>query len=153
LSRITAITLDAGQRGPAVAAEREKIISELLQENVFDLKGERGPYSLVISLQEDRLVIDAACDATGHREDLRLPLAPLRRQIKDYALICDNFQKMAQEGHIHKLEAIDMGRRALHDEGAALVVEALDGKVLLDKPTARRLFSLVYMLHLRTIHP
>jgi uncharacterized protein (UPF0262 family) len=156
-SKIIALTLDdesLAARSSDLEMERHRAISDLLCENSFRLKTPpeaAGPYRLILSLRDNRLVIDVGCDASGVRQDIALPLAPLRRQIQDYTAICDNFYKLAREGDRFRLEAVDMGRRAMHDEAAALLAETLEDKVILDKTTARRLFSLVYVLHARTI--
>jgi len=156
--RIIGVTLDSKSlttRAADIEVEKHRAVSDLLHENSFRLKTPEtaeGPYNLTLSLQEGRLVIDVGCVRTGHREGLQLALAPLRKHISDYVIICDNFYKTARAGQIHRLEAIDAGRRAVHDEGAGLLAEALEDKVLLDKPTARRLFSLVYVLHMRGIN-
>jgi uncharacterized protein (UPF0262 family) len=71
--------------------------------------------------------------------------------MQDYTVLCDNFYKTARMGQIHQLEAIDAGRRSIHDEAALLLAETVENKVILDKPTARRLFSLIYVLHIRTL--
>jgi uncharacterized protein (UPF0262 family) len=156
-SRIVAITLDTGTmaaRSADLEMERHRAISDLLCENSFRLKAPdtaMGPYRLHLSLVGDRLLLDVGCNGTGHQEGIPLPLTGLRRQINDYAIICDNFYKAARAGEMHRLEAIDMGRRGMHDEAAEMLAEALEDKVILDKTTARRLFSLVYVLHARTI--
>jgi uncharacterized protein (UPF0262 family) len=141
-------------RSTDLEMERHRVISDLLQENSFALKNAEtagGPYHLRLSLEEDRLVIDIDCATTSHRESVSFALKPLRRQIQDYTIVCDNFYKTAQAGEMHRLEAIDAGRRSIHDEAAEILAEALENKVRLDKTTARRLFSLVYVLHARTV--
>jgi uncharacterized protein (UPF0262 family) len=154
VTRIIGVSLDSSTiaaRAPDVEVERHRVISDLLHDNSFRLKGTEGPYTLALSLGGDRLIIEILCGKTGHREAISLVLAAFRRQIQDYALICDSFYKTARAGEMHRLEAIDMGRRAMHDEAALLLAEALEDKVILDKPTARRLFSLVYVLHARNM--
>ena len=152
------VTLDTQSFGmcPAeVELERHKAISDLLSANSFQLVtagATGGPYRLALSIVEERLVMGVACSVTGGREDVHLPLAPLKSQINDYVIICDNFHKMARAGQFHKLEAVDMGRRAVHDEAAESLSSAVEGKVVLDKMTARRLFSLVYVLHMRGVN-
>lgn len=135
-----------------IEIERHKAISDLLHENSFRLirpETASGPYRLLLSLSQDDLEMQAFCTASGHEEIIRLGLFPLRGHIKDYVIICDNFYKTAKSGHFHKLEALDAGRRGLHDEAALLLAELLENKVILDKSTARRLFSLLYVLHMR----
>lgn len=152
--RIIAVTLDSGSiaaRSTDLEMERHRVISDLLVENSFRLKGADGPYRLALSLNGDGLIIAVGCDATGHAEDLRMPLKSFKRHIQDYTIVCDNFYKTAKAGELHRLEAIDAGRRSIHDEAAEMLAETLEDKVILDKTTARRLFSLVYVLHARTI--
>jgi uncharacterized protein (UPF0262 family) len=155
--RIIALTLDdtsLAARSADLEMERHRAISDLLCENSFRLKEPDwagGPYRLVLSLRDNRLIIDVGCNESGHTQEIALALSPLRRLILDYTAICDNFYKLARAGEMHRLEAVDMGRRGMHDEGAGILAESLEDKVILDKTTARRLFSLVYVLHARTI--
>ena len=89
------------------------------------------------------------CTKSGHEAEIPVPLSGLKKHINDYVIVCDNFYKTARAGEIHRLEAIDAGRRSIHDEAAELIAEILENKVILDKTTARRLFSLLYVLHMR----
>ena len=102
-----------------------------------------------VGLDADRLHMRVHCRGTDVTENLSVPLASLKKHIHDYVILCDNFYKTAREGQIHRLEAIDAGRRSIHDEAAELLAESLQNKVNLDKLTARRLFSLLYVLHMR----
>ena len=113
------------------------------------LTNRRGPYVLHLSIYEGRLALDVR-DA----EDVRLTafllsLGPFRRLIKDYQLLVDSYVKAVEEGREARIQAIDMGRRGLHNEGAALMIQRLEGKVSIDLETARRLFTLVCVLHQR----
>jgi len=138
-----------------IAAERHKAISDLIFENSFQLKSPaaaHGPYVLSLALYADWLDMQVDCQHSTHREELKLSLPPFRPLMRDYGIICDNFQKTAQSGQLYKLEAIDMGRRAVHNEAAELLIESLENKVILDKLTARRLFSLLYVLHIRNLN-
>jgi uncharacterized protein (UPF0262 family) len=140
-------------RSAEIEVERHRAISDLLDENSFRLltPDAEGPYRLRLSFENtDRLLIQVNCTQSGHQEDIPLPLSPLKRLISDYTLICDNFYKTAKAGEMHRLEAIDMGRRGIHNEGAEVLAETLENKVIVDKTTARRLFSLLYVLHMRT---
>ena len=110
----------------------------------------QGPYRLLLSLEDDRLIMQVGCAKTGHQENMRILLTPLKKHINDYTIVCDNFYKTARAGQIHRLEAIDAGRRSIHDEAADMLAESLENKVILDKMTARRLFSLLYVLHMRS---
>lgn len=137
---------------PDIELERHRAVSDLLVENNFRLvspANAEGPYQLMLSLQDARLVLKVTCTKSDHTEDLRIALNPLKRHIQDYVIICDNFYKTARAGEYHRLEAIDAGRRAVHNEGAETLAETLENKVILDKMTARRLFSLLYVLHMR----
>lgn len=155
MTRIASVALaDCGfALSPDLELERHRAISDILSENAFLLKapGAKGPYRVSLALGADRLLMTVTCDSTGHEEEIPFALAPLRRLIQDYIIVCDNFYKTARAGEYHKLQAIDAGRRSIHDEGAETLAEALEHKVTLDKTTARRLFSLVYILHARTI--
>lgn len=136
-----------------IEIERHKAISDLLYENSFALqtkKEAKGPYHLTLSLQEDRLIFHVDCTATGHQEEIGISLNLFRKHIQDYTILCDSFYKTARLGHIHKLEALDAGRRSIHDESAEILAETIENKVILDKSTARRLFSLIYVLHMRS---
>lgn len=155
--RLVAVSLGSdgsSVRSPEIEMERRRAVSDLLTENSFRpalLQKPSGPYRLALSLAEERLLMDITCTCTGLAETVRLPLKPLKQNIRDYAAVVDSFYKTAREGQRHKLETLDAGRRALHDEGAETLIEVLENKVILDKQTARRLFSLVYVLHMRTI--
>lgn len=155
--KIIDVALDSGSlitRSADIEMERHRAISDLLADNSFRLTGNDsapGPYKLLLTLPaaEQRLHIRVRCTQSGHEEDISLPLGALRKQIHDYVILCDNFYKTAREGQMHRLEAIDAGRRSIHDESAELLIEMLEGRAELDKQTARRLFSLLYVLHMR----
>ncbi len=153
--KIIEVTLDNASLTTCAAdieIERHKAIADLLHDNNFRLitpETAQGPYRLLIGLEDDRLVFQIACTRTGHLEDIRLLLSPYKKHIDDYVILCDNFYKTARAGQIHRLEALDAGRRGIHDEAASLLAENLEKKVILDKMTARRLFSLLYVLHMR----
>lgn len=155
--RIIGISFDTDTittRSPDIEMERHKAISDLLVENSFRLMepaNAQGPYRLTLALQDERLLIRVVCMASAHTEDLRVALPPLKRHIQDYTIICDNFYKTARAGEYHRLEAIDAGRRSVHNEAAEILLENLEKKVILDKMTARRLFSLLYVLHMRSV--
>lgn len=152
-NRIVSVTFDDATtplRSPEIAIERHKAVSDLLVDNSFEVSGSTGPYKIFMRLQDGRLVMDVTCLGSGDAViEILIPLAPLKSPIRDYGIICDNFLKTAQAGEYHRLEAIDMGRRGLHNEAADLLMDSLEHKVILDKVTARRLFSLIYVLHMR----
>lgn len=152
--RVERIELPEGLAPPSAfaAADRDQAVRDLLVENRFDPPGlPPGPYGLRLDLREGRLwlgVEDAATGAAHHA--FALALGPFRRLIKDYLMIVESHELAVAGGdHEMRVQAIDMGRRGLHDEGAALLMERLDGRVSLDHATARRLFTLVCALHHR----
>ena len=108
-----------------------------------------GPYELHLSIWEGRLVFDVRRIDGAKLMLLGLALGPFRGLIKDYQLLVDSHIKAVEEGHEARIQAIDMGRRGLHNEGAALLCQRLDGKIAIDFETARRLFTLVCVLHTR----
>jgi len=149
--RLVAVTLDEksiGRSGPDIEHERAVAIYDLLEANVFAPIGiERGPFALNLSITGNRLMLDIRrADGTPAMVHL-LSLSPLRRIVKDYFLICDSYYKAIRTATPSQIEAIDMGRRGLHNEGSELLMERLDGKIALDLDTARRLFTLVCVLH------
>jgi uncharacterized protein (UPF0262 family) len=137
---------------PLLEADRAQAVHDLLQENRFapSRQGAQGPFALRLSITEGRLAFDirGADDAPLHL--VALALGPFRRLIKDYQLLVDSHALAVQEGREARIQAIDMGRRGLHNEGAQLLLERLAGKVAIDFPTARRLFTLVCVLHQRS---
>ncbi|MEM1284480.1 MAG: UPF0262 family protein [Pseudomonadota bacterium] len=138
-----------GRSGPAIDHERQVAVHDLLEDNAFALVGHaRGPYSLTLAVVERRLVFDVRT-AEG-REPVAahmLALSPLRRAVKDYHLICDSYYEAIKTASPSQIEAIDMGRRGLHNDGSTLLMERLDGKISIDFETARRLFTLICVLH------
>jgi uncharacterized protein (UPF0262 family) len=155
--RVAAITLDERtvlRRSPAIEHEREAAITDLLNDNRFaPLSGRAGPFHLHLGVAENRLAIEvrALGDAPGGEpsETIVLALAPFRRIVKDYFLVCESYYEAIRGHGLAHVEAIDVGRRSLHDEGATLLIERLAGKVVIDPATARRLFTLICVLHLR----
>jgi uncharacterized protein (UPF0262 family) len=155
--RLAAITLDERtvvRRSPAIENERNAAITDLLKENRFaPQSGLAGPFHLNLAVKENRLIMeirgaeDGAVDESA--ETIMLPLAPFRRIVKDYFMVCESYYDAVRAKSLDQLEAIDVGRRSLHDEGSALLAERLAGKVVLDHDTARRLFTLICVLHLR----
>ncbi len=151
-NRIIAITLDEGSIGHrSMEAEHEKTvaITDLLHENSFQphcMKG--GPYTLHLSVSEGRLIFDIASD-TGEKAKAVLPIAPLRGVIRDYFMICESYYAALKDSKSHKLEAIDMGRRGIHNEGSEELQTLLKGRITVDFPTSRRLFTLICVLHIR----
>lgn len=132
-------------------ADRAQAVDDLLHENRFaPLRAETaGPYVLRLSITEGRLAFDIRDADEAPLHLVALALGPFRRLIKDYRMLVDSHAMAVQEGREARIQAIDMGRRGLHNEGAQLLVERLAGKITIDFPTARRLFTLVCVLHQR----
>jgi uncharacterized protein (UPF0262 family) len=152
-NRIARITLDERsvvRRSPEVEHERAVAIYDLIEENKFCLIGaEPGPYSLHLSIEENRLVFDARDTSEQPLRRVVLALSPFRRIIKDYFQICESYFTAIKTASPSQIEAIDMGRRGLHNEGSELLQQRLDGKIELDRDTARRLFTLICVLHIK----
>jgi uncharacterized protein (UPF0262 family) len=150
-NRLVAVTLDEssiGRSNPDVEHERAVAIYDLIEENVFEPVGdENGPYALHLTITESRLVFDIR-RADGEPVIAHfLSLTPMRRIVKDYFMICDSYYQAIRNATPSQIEAIDMGRRGLHDEGSRVLMERLKKKVRVDFETARRLFTLVCVLH------
>jgi uncharacterized protein (UPF0262 family) len=150
-SRLVAIRLDEGsiRRGnPNIEHEREVAIFDILEANSFALEGrDDGPYTLELSIVEDRLVFAVGHQGGGDAFSYVLSLTPLRRIMKDYFIVCESYYQAIRTAPPSRIQSIDMGRRALHDEGSRALVERLKGKIALDKDTSRRLFTLICALH------
>jgi len=140
---------------PALEADRTQAVADLAAENHFvPLTAKsgppvRGPFVLHLAVQQGRLVFDIRRGNDTPVTMIGLALGPFRRLVKDYQLLVDSHIKAVEEGRAERIQAIDMGRRGLHDEGAALMRERLAGKIAIDFATARRLFTLVCVLHQR----
>ena len=151
--RIAGITLDERtvvRRSPDIEHERAVAIFDLLEENHFAPASQLdGPFHLHLAIEENRLSIDVRSPANGASETILLPLAPFRGIVRDYFMICESYYQAIRRSSLAQIEAIDMGRRSLHDEGSALLIERLADKVAVDHDTARRLFTLICVLHLR----
>ncbi len=138
------------RRSPEVEHERAVAIYDLLEENRFAPIGEfRGPYHLHLAIEENRLKLDVRDQENGPMVAFHLALSPFRRLIKDYFMVCETYYEAIKTASPSKIEAIDMGRRGLHNEGSELLLKRLDGKVETDFDTARRLFTLICVLHIR----
>jgi uncharacterized protein (UPF0262 family) len=128
--------------------ERQIAIFDLLEENYFAPEGAPGgPYDLRIALIDNRLALDIT--GAGYERRHLLSLSPLRGVVRDYAMICESYYDAIRNATPQKIEALDMGRRGLHNEGSALLQSRLKGKVETDLDTARRLFTLICALHWR----
>lgn len=150
--RLCAVTLDEGSIGhasPDIEHERATAIWDLIQDNSFQPTGDpgSGPYALHISLMDNRLVLDIKREGGEQVVQHHLSLTPLRKVVKDYFLICESYYNAIRSASPSQIEAIDMGRRGLHNEGSTQLQERLAGKVTVDFDTARRLFTLICALH------
>lgn len=151
-ARLIAVTLDQASLGRdniEVEHEREVAIFDLLEKNSFSLDGKdhEGPFTLHLSLADNRLVFAVSDEGGAPLQHVMLSLSPFRRIVKDYFLVCDSYYEAIKTQPASKIEAIDMGRRGLHDEGSQLLLERLRGKIAVDIATARRLFTLLCALH------
>jgi uncharacterized protein (UPF0262 family) len=150
-SKLVAVTLDEesiGRSGPDIEHERAVAIYDLIEENSFQpVDHPAGPYALHLSMAESRLVFDIRRPDGATVVVHLFSLTPLRKIVKDYFMICDSYYAAIRTASADKIEAIDMGRRGLHDEGSRTLMERLDGKVTVDFQTARRLFTLICVLH------
>ncbi len=152
-NRLIEVTLDESSLAPASPnAEHERRIAlfDLKESNSFVVVGEdRGPYALVLALIEGRLALSVGDAAGASVCTHHVPTSLLRKTIKDYALICESYHVAIRTAAPSQIEAIDMGRRGLHNEAAEMLIDALAGKLTLDLETARRLFTLMCALQMR----
>jgi uncharacterized protein (UPF0262 family) len=154
--RLVRVVLDGEaltRLSPILEADRAQAVADLAAENSFAPIGPRyagaGPFALHLSIQEGRLAFDIRRTDGTELGAILLALGPFRRLIKDYQLLVESHVKAVEEGREARIQAIDMGRRGLHNEGADLMAERLAGKIAIDFETARRLFTLVCVLHTR----
>ena len=151
--RIAKIELDERtvvRRNPDVEHERAVAIFDLLEENRFELIGDdQGPYQLRLGIEENRLVFDIRSRDGEPCEKLQVALNTFRTVVKDYFTVCESYYEAIKRSGPSQIEALDMGRRALHNEGSDLLRERLREKITLDQNTARRLFTLICVLHIR----
>ena len=151
--RIVNVTLDERsvvRRSPEVEHERAVAIFDLIEENLFAPHGDHdGPYSLHLAIEENRLVFDIRSEADQPLNKVILALSPFRRIVKDYFTVCESYFAAIKRASPSQIEAIDIGRRSLHDEGSDILRLRLAGKIELDTNTARRLFTLICVLHIR----
>jgi uncharacterized protein (UPF0262 family) len=151
--RIARIELPDASPLPSAYAEadRAQAVADLLMDNSFDPEGvDGGPFVLHLCVREGRLAFDIRNAEEAPVRAILLALGPFRRLIKDYHMIVESHERAVAEGGMEaRIQAIDMGRRGLHNEGATLLAERLEGRIALDFETARRLFTLVCALHQR----
>lgn len=150
-NKLVAITLDPssiGRGNPNIEHEREVAIFDILDGNAFAVEGhDAGPYKLNLGIQEDRLVLTVGTETAETLVSHMLSLTPLKRVVKDYFIVCDSYYEAIRTAPPSKIQSIDMGRRALHNEGSQILAERLKGKIEVDHDTARRLFTLICALH------
>ena len=151
--RIVNLNLDERsvlRRNPDVEHERAVAIFDLLEENSFAPVGhDGGPYSLTLAIEDNRLAFDIRDENDAALDRVLLPLTGFRSVVRDYFMICESYYDAIKHASPSRLEAIDMGRRGVHNEGAELLRQRLVERVIVDMGTARRLFTLVCVLHLR----
>ena len=155
-NRITKIDIDDSGLAaptPAIEQERQVAVFDLLEDNSFTLPGRgeaaapAGPYHLSLSIREGRLVVDIATETGAKAGEFHLSLGPFRQVVKDYFQICESYFDAVKKLPPSQIEAIDMARRGIHNEGARVLQERLEGKAEVDIDTARRLFTLICVLH------
>lgn len=150
--RLCDVVLDEtiGRSTPDVEHERAVAIFDLIEENTFEPVGHAGgPYKLLLSLVDSKLVFSIRTEADEAVATHILSLTPFRRIIKDYFMICESYYEAIRSSTPSQIEAIDMGRRGIHNEGSQTLMDRLSGKIKLDFDTARRLFTLVCVLYWR----
>jgi uncharacterized protein (UPF0262 family) len=156
MTRITKITLDDANLPPPtpeIEQERKVAVFDLLEDNVFILPARdgravpEGPYHVGLSIREKRLVFDVSTEANEQAAEFHLSLGPFRQVVKDYFQICESYFDAVKKLPPSQIETIDMARRGIHNEGSRVLQERLEGKVEVDTDTARRLFTLICVLH------
>jgi len=150
--RIIAIDLDERsilKRNADIEQERRIAIFDLLERNQFDVAGHEGPFRVTLRVEEGRLAIELRDEKDTPLDTIRMGLARFRRPIRDYFAICESYFKAVRSDSPRGIEAIDMARRGLHNDAAELLSECLAGKVEMDFDTARRLFTLICVLHIK----
>ena len=151
-NRLIDVQLDDSKLPPAtpeVEQERKVALFDLLEENVFSIEQAPGPYRLTLSIVDRRLAFHLRDQEGDPLGEIHLSLSPFRQVIKDYFQIVESYFDAVKRLPAAQIEAIDMGRRGIHNEGARVLVERLEGKVEVDDQTARRLFTLICVLHFK----
>ena len=154
LQRIVQIALDEEtviRRSLDIEHERRIAIYDLLEANSFQPVGDfKGPYKVLMGMEENRLVLNVRNTDNEPLTRVLIPLMPLRRVIKDYFKVCESYFEAIKTAQPSKIQAIDMGRRSLHNDGSDLLMERLHGKIIVDNETARRLFTLICILQIKS---
>ncbi|OHD04945.1 UPF0262 family protein [Sphingopyxis sp. RIFCSPHIGHO2_12_FULL_65_19] len=155
--RIISVELDEGSivwRNPDVEQERRVAIFDLIEDNKFVPQrghpdGYAGPYRLMLRVEEGRLIFEISREDGSPLEAIILGLGRFRRPIRDYFAICDSYYQAIKTATAQQIETVDMARRGLHNEAAEMLMDRLDGKIAVDFATARRLFTLICVLHIK----
>ncbi len=150
--RIIDIELDERtiiRRSDDIERERRVAIFDLLEANRFQPASHDGPFRILLRIEDDRLAIDLKDESGAALATVRLGLARFKRPVRDYFAICESYFKAVRADSPKGLETIDMARRSLHNEAAELLQECLKGKIEMDFDTARRLFTLICVLHIK----
>jgi uncharacterized protein (UPF0262 family) len=151
--RLASVKLDEKtfvRRQPEAEHERAIAIYDLIEDNYFKPADiEAGPYSLTLCLEDNRLIFEIGSTDGRKLAEIGLPMTPFRTIIKDYFMVCESYYSAIKRSTPAQIEAIDAGRRGLHNEGSETLRERLAGKIEIDNGTARRLFTLICILHLR----
>ena len=155
--RIISVELDEGSivwRNPDVEQERRVAIFDLIEDNKFVPQrghpdGYAGPYRLMLRVEDGRLIFEISREDGSPLEAVILGLGRFRRPIRDYFAICDSYYQAIRTATANQIETVDMARRALHNEAAEMLMDRLDGKIAVDFDTARRLFTLICVLHIK----
>ncbi len=155
--RIISVELDEAtilRRNADIEQERRVAIFDLIEENMFrplreTTDGYAGPYALKLAVTEGRLVWEIYRDDGSQHETLILALGRFQRPVREYFAICDSYYQAIRKATAAEIETIDMARRGVHNAGAELLIERLEGKIEVDFATARRLFTLICVLHIK----
>lgn len=150
MSYISHIELDDKHSPPPtgeIEKERRVALYDLLEGNKFEVPSKSGPYHLILSIREKRLVFEVTKEDQSPVSEFHLSLSPFRQVVKDYWAICESYYDAVKNLPPGKIETIDMARRGIHDEGARILLERLEEKAILDRDTSRRLFTLICILH------
>jgi uncharacterized protein (UPF0262 family) len=153
-NRLSAVDIDdsiGSGLSPDIDHERRVAIYDLIEDNRFTVVGHQsgGPYRLQLSAADNRIIFDIWSESEERVSMIGLSLSPFRRIVKDYFMICESYYKAIRAATPSQIETIDMARRGLHNEGSDLLKERLEGKVVIDQATSRRLFTLLCVLHWR----